>query len=217
MINEKQDAEKQSEFDSTLDAALAKYAAVEPRAGLEARVLANLRAEHARVPENTYWRWSVVTAVVIVVVVALALHWKSGKPSQIVLQHPPSTTTQAPKEPTKQIASNSTIDLSGLPEHAGPLRRNLRGSQSKVVVATYPKVDQPKLDHPKLDQPRLDRFPSPQPLSDQELALAKYVSEFPHEATLVAKTQQEDEKEMQRKMQATGFETKDPDSEQQER
>ena len=126
MINEKQDAEKQSEFDSTLDAALAKYAAVEPRAGLEARVLANLRAEHARVPENTYWRWSVVTAVVIVVVVALALPWKSGKPSQIVLQHPP-TTTQAPKEPTKQIASNSTIDLRGRAGARRPATKKLAG------------------------------------------------------------------------------------------
>ncbi len=35
------------ELDRMLDAALAKYAAAEPRAGLEARVLANLRARDA--------------------------------------------------------------------------------------------------------------------------------------------------------------------------
>jgi hypothetical protein len=34
---------KPDEFDRMLDAALAKYAAVEPRTGLEERVLANLR------------------------------------------------------------------------------------------------------------------------------------------------------------------------------
>lgn len=217
MINRKQDEEKQIELDHMIDAALAKYAAVEPRAGLEERVLANLRAEQARVPDNTWWRWCVVTAVVAAMVVALALPWKSGKPSQIVLQHPPSTTTQAPKEPTKQIASNSTIDLSGLPEHAGPLRRNLRGSQSKVVVATYSKVDQPKLVHPKLDQPRLDRFPSPQPLSDQELALARYVSEFPREATLIAQAQAEYEEEIRKKMNDGLFENERHDSDRQER
>ena len=43
---------KQDEFDRMLDAALAKYAAVEPRTGLEERVLANLRAEQARVPDH---------------------------------------------------------------------------------------------------------------------------------------------------------------------
>jgi len=65
MINEKQDKEKQieqkhDEFDDMLDAALAKYAAAEPRAGLDERVLANLRAERARVTERACWRWSIV-------------------------------------------------------------------------------------------------------------------------------------------------------------
>ena len=44
--------EKQDELDRMLDATLAKYAAAEPRAGFEERVLANLRAERARVPDR---------------------------------------------------------------------------------------------------------------------------------------------------------------------
>jgi len=56
---------------------------------------------------------------------------------------------------------------------------------------------------------RLDRFPSPQPLSEQELALARYVSEFPQEATLIARTQAEFENEIRQKMKETGSETDD--------
>ncbi len=72
---------KQDELDRMLDAALAKYAAVEPRTGLEDRILANLRAERTRVPDRAWWRWSVAGALAAVVVVALALAWRSGKPS----------------------------------------------------------------------------------------------------------------------------------------
>ena len=64
---------------------------------------------------------------------------------------------------------------------------------------------------------RLDRFPSPQPLSEQELALARYVSEFPQEATLVARTQAEFENEIQQKMKDARSETEDNGSDQQER
>ena len=41
-------AAERDPLDRDLDAALAKYAAVEPRAGLEDRVLANLRAERGQ-------------------------------------------------------------------------------------------------------------------------------------------------------------------------
>ena len=72
---------EQGELDSALDAALAKYAAVEPRAGLEDRVLANLRIEQARMPVRAWWRWSVAGALAAVVFVALALAWRPFKPS----------------------------------------------------------------------------------------------------------------------------------------
>jgi hypothetical protein len=47
--------------------------------------------------------------------------------------------------------------------------------------------------------PKLDRFPSPQPPSHEELALRRYVSEFPEEATLIARAQEEFAKEIEQK------------------
>lgn len=37
--------------------------------------------------------------------------------------------------------------------------------------------------------PRLEQFPSPQPLSEQEQILARYIEQFPREAVLVAQAQ----------------------------
>ena len=44
-------------LDRELDAALAQYGAGEPRAGLEQRVLTNLRAERKKIASRTWWRW----------------------------------------------------------------------------------------------------------------------------------------------------------------
>jgi hypothetical protein len=87
---------KQDELDSTLDAALANYAAVEPRAGLENRVLSNLRAERSPVPDRAGWRWSVAGALIAV---ALALAWRSGKPSHPVASNRSLTAPQVSRNP----------------------------------------------------------------------------------------------------------------------
>jgi hypothetical protein len=96
---------KQDEFDRMLDAALAKYAAVEPRTGLEERVLANLRAEQARVPDQAWWRWSAIAAVAAVVVVAVALSLRSDKPSHPDVANHPPTPIEAAKERATGIIS----------------------------------------------------------------------------------------------------------------
>jgi hypothetical protein len=55
--------------------------------------------------------------------------------------------------------------------------------------------------------PKLDVFPSPQPLSEQELALARYVRNFPSDAKLVAQAQAASEKEVLTRMQALANES----------
>ena len=37
--------------------------------------------------------------------------------------------------------------------------------------------------------PRLDQFPSPRPLSEQEILLARFVEQFPREAAMIATAQ----------------------------
>src|SRR5271163_2932709 len=88
-------------LDRELDAALAKYAAVEPRLGLEDRILAHVRAERERVRDRSWWRWSVVpaaVAAVAVIVVAVTLAVRAGRP------HAPAIANYAPAV-TSPVAS----------------------------------------------------------------------------------------------------------------
>lgn len=195
------DDAKQDELGRLLDAALAKYAAVEPRQGLEERVLANLRAERARVPDRAWWQWSVIAAVAAVLVVALALAWRSGQPSHPLAASHPSAPTQAPSEPATQVVSNR--EGNGVRPSAPNRPRRIAHRALPAVMASA--------------QPKLDQFPSPQPLSEQELALVRYASQFPQEATLIARAQEEYEQEIQRMMKDALSETRLSHSDQQER
>lgn len=173
---------KQDELDSTLDAALAKYAAIEPRAGLEDRVLANLRAERARVPDRSWWRWSLAGALAAMVVVAVALAWRSVKPfPSVVTNHNPAATQTAKEPATHVVASSSGNQIlrnQVPPQQRVALRRAAtHHSRSKAVMA---------------DNPKLDQFPSPQPLSEQEKILESYVANYPEHAALIARARAEE-------------------------
>jgi hypothetical protein len=196
---------KQDELDSMLDAALAKYAAVKPRTGLENRILANLRAERTRVPDRAWWRWSVAGALAAVVVVALALAWRSGKPSHPIVENHSLTAPHVARQPaTPVVAIGGRKQLRGnqaRPQESVALKRGAAHRLRSEVVA---------------DNPKLDQFPSSQPLSEQELALARYVLEFPHEATLIAQAQAEFEKEIQQQMNDARSQTEN-DSDREER
>jgi hypothetical protein len=182
----KQNEEKQNEFDRALNAALAKYASAEPRMGLEERLLANLRAERARAPERAWWRWSLAGALAVVLVVALAFAWKlNGTSHPVVQNHSPSTKQEA--QQSTQVVSKASMSDHGLQDRLTPRRATLH-RPPKVVVA----------GNPKLDQPKLDQFPSPQPLSEGERLLVRYVQDFPQEAEMIAKEQAEFEQEMEK-------------------
>src|SRR5579864_2075919 len=106
MTNGQQANGEQDQLDRMLDAALAKYAVAEPRAGLEERVLANLRAEQARDADHAWARWSAIAVVAAVVVVMLALTLRSVRPSHPVVASHPSTPMPAPKERGTEVISN---------------------------------------------------------------------------------------------------------------
>lgn len=183
---------KNDEPSNALNAALAKYTAVEPRAGLEDRILANLRAKRSWVPDRAWWRaysvaWSIAGALAAVVIVALALAWRSGRLSRPVMADHPSSSTQAPKAPPTQVASNS--EHRGVRPSASSSPRRIAGHRPRPAVeASAP--------------PKLDQFPSPRPLSEEELALARYVRNFPSDATQVAQAQAASEREVLARMQA---------------
>jgi hypothetical protein len=165
---------KQDELDGALDAALAKYTAVEPRGGIEDRVLANLRAELERVPDRAWWRWGLAAAPAAALVVALTLAiappWRSGKPSQPLVASHPAIAPPIPKAEA-QLAHGDG-NRATLRRHKSDRKMSAHPPGSATVVAANPKLDQ---------------FPSPQPLSEQEKLLQNYVARYPEHAVLVAR------------------------------
>jgi hypothetical protein len=186
---------KNDGLDRALDAALVKYAAVEPRAGLEERILANLRANGSEQASTgrtgwlSQWQWNAVAiAVAAVVIVAIALAVRSGSPARPVIANHPSTTQPGPT-PTPQVENHNASAVSPrtiTPRKAAPLRRTVPHPAQTVVAAN----------------PKLDQFPSPQPLSEQEKILESYAAKYPEQAALIAqarmKVLREDELEEMR-------------------
>jgi len=173
------------ELDRLLDAALKQYAAVQPRAGLEDRVLAHLRSQGGRAPSHHWWQWGIAAVAMAAVALIIAIAWRPWPaPQPDLAQHP---SVSVPGRP------GSTPELHGS-----------RAPEQRVATAR-PKH---RLHHAAVAQvaegaPKLDQFPSPQPLSQEELVLARYAMEFPAEATLIAKAQDEYEREVQREMSST--------------
>src|SRR5260221_9831170 len=95
---------KNDALDRALDAALAQYSAIEPRTGLEDRILANLRAEQVHAHDRAWWRWAVAAACATVVFVIIGLAWTSIRRAPTIAIHPPA---MEPKFalPAPQIAS----------------------------------------------------------------------------------------------------------------
>jgi hypothetical protein len=159
------------EEDSRLlrDAALAKYVSVEPRVGLEERLLANLRAERQHAPVRLWWRWPAAAAVtVVVLILALFLSWRTGHPQ------PGRTNAHNLTEGGKDGQIAKVAQESHFPSEPP--------ASGRSAVANRPR-------HPTAvvtSAPRLEQFPSPRPLSEQEEILARYVATYPEHATLVA-------------------------------
>lgn len=156
-----------------LDAALASYAAVEPRMGLEERILANLQSGQARSAERLWWPWGLAGAVAVIVLVAVALGWraKSSVPP-VVVRHLPAIQQNQNESSAPAVADLGHDGVHNLP---GP---GLRAHPAAPIETTAV-------------NPKLDVFPSPQPLSEQEKVLFGYVARNPERAALIAEARME--------------------------
>jgi hypothetical protein len=164
-------------FDCGLNAALAKYASIEPRAGLEGRILAGLRATSQPVLDRGFWRWrmaSVAAALALALMVAFNMTWKSGIPGH-ENGTPPSTTAQASQPGAQRTPASEANGVR--PRQPSSLQKSAGRRTRPQVMNTV--------------QARLDQFPSPQPLSEQERILASYVAKYPEHAALVAQARAE--------------------------
>jgi hypothetical protein len=172
---------KGDDLDGQLDAALLKYAEVEPRAGLEERVLANLRAQ-PRVWAYRWWRWPAVAAAAAVTLVGvISLISRSAISKSLIsrsavskLQHRPSLAAHPPGGAAPQTVPDAARATTK-PVSAG--KQAMRSARHAAARASLT---------------RLDQFPSPQPLSEQETMLANYVARYPENAASIAQARAEE-------------------------
>ncbi len=177
-------------FDREINAALAKYTAVEPRAGLDARVLANLRAEQHHASVRVGWRWPALGATAAVLIVAaVSFMWRTGKPTPNTSRHQPQTRMQSDKQTGTRIAANHT---------GSPARASVNTVTAKAATEKPAKHGVRVRQAVAASGPRLDHFPSPRPLTKEEKLLVRYVQDFPQEAVMIAKEQTEFEQEMEK-------------------
>jgi hypothetical protein len=163
---------------SELEAALALYASVEPREGLEQRVLANLRGEREAVRGGWARWWLAGTAVAMVVGTVGA---------GIVLRNVPDRGIFAVSHrvpPQIRVLRHEEIDI-----HFPTIPMEKPAERPKATVREKGSRAHAEGEHPAIlaAEPKLEQFPSPRPLSEQEKILASYVERYPETAELVAK------------------------------
>jgi hypothetical protein len=101
---------REQKLDAWLDDALAHYNDAEPRAGLEQRILATVRAEE-RTPRRRWWvRWSpalAAVAAIVIVVIAVRPMWRLAQPNT---HKPLASLQQEPRRDEKVEATTGTTD-----------------------------------------------------------------------------------------------------------
>jgi hypothetical protein len=164
-------------LDQFLDKALAEHGEAEPRFGLENRILANLAAERARIAGRRRRWWALGIASTTALVAALVWMGYRTEDSQRRLQAAGETV---------RTQSAATV-VAGLPsrDDAG-IRRVTIPASTRHLVRTIRKGSAEQLAE---SGPTLEQFPSPAPLSEQEKILARYITQYPEHALLIARAQ----------------------------
>jgi hypothetical protein len=160
-------------LDRAFDAVLAKYVAT-PRAGIEERVMGNLRVERERLQRKLWWRWpTVVGLAAVAVVLAVSVIWRPTRPAHdFAVHHSPAITPNIPELQT-HAANRRAGNPTPVYQAENRKRNSPRIISHTATVASY--------------LPKLDRFPSSRPLSEQEQILQTYFSNYPKDAVLVSR------------------------------
>lgn len=157
-------------FDDLLEGALRRYSEVEPRAGLEGRILARLATSPC--PSRIRWAWAM--ALVTVAVIVSVWFGTSGRGAY-----------------RRNVAVNIVPGLTTPHAHPSPPHQTLSSPK------THPHRRRPSATVALAREPALQQFPSPRPMTEQELMLVEYVEHYPKEATIIAKEQDEFQKKVE--------------------
>jgi hypothetical protein len=190
------------ELDARLDEALALYAKVEPRAGLEGRVLARL-AEARR--ESSVGRgWWAALAVGMAAALIVIFVWVGR-----VDRSANRLTAGTAVAPHAAVSGEGGGGLragaaeAALPGSASAAAASLAAASAKATPRHKFDAEEDVRVARSDSSPKLEQFPSAAPLNEQEELLARYVREFPERATLMARAQTELRKQDELEMTAS--------------
>ena len=160
--------------DDLLDASLAQYRSVEPRPGLENRILARLRTEQATAPPGWAWRMGagLIWAGAILALVSIAY--------RVRLSPVGSHGTGPRVEPSRNTATVPLAQsLTRRHKHSGIEQSAELQRGSADLVSKSAAVSRSVKTAEGRQQRRLDVFPSPAPLSQEERLLVNLVRQSP--------------------------------------
>lgn len=178
--------------DRELETILATYTAIEPRPGLEQRVLANLRAKQQLDAARSSRRGPVLAALAVAVTVAVvSLSWLTRSK---VFDSPTGSdvASRAYVASDSWPAGAAQSDLEKPRLEGRPLQGRVQPTRREKAGTSRPGGNDWRKTKTAVElMPRLERFPAPEPLSEQEKLLVRFAEDDPQEATLVAEARAE--------------------------
>jgi hypothetical protein len=185
--------DENSERDRELDAALARYAAVEPRPGLEQRVLANLRAGQQLHAARGWRAWRALAALAVACSIAVISASLLTKSKVFNLATAPVGGSRGDATNESRVAVAARGDTGKPASEGGRLPERVRSTErERDGVANHGGVAELRQTETGDEvAPKLERFPAPEPLSEQEKLLVRFVEDDPQEAALVAEARAE--------------------------
>lgn len=166
--------EDKDRLDEWLDSGLKQYGDVQPRAGLEGRIIANLEAQ-SRLAARRRWMLAFASVAVACTILIAARHSEMSRRTARTVAR---VSSPAAESPTTRPNTSSVLT-----------------TKKTLLLPTVQRHTRPRLNSVTA---RLYQFPSPRPLTDRELALAAYAKNFPKEAEKIAQEQETFEQEMER-------------------
>ena len=161
-------------LDRWLDRAMQQYGSVEPRPGLEARMLANLEArQRSDGRSGTGFRWRSVIAAAVLGIGVVAAFWSR------------STHRELPRHVARVTAPAHIATVSPPGTKSGSDRVPRLHPTSRVTPVQSPRQS------PIVQEPRLPEFPSPRSFSEQEKMLVTCVTSYRDTAIFMAREQAE--------------------------
>ncbi len=177
-----EDRERQPDkkMDEWLDDALARYSDVEPRAGLEQRILANLQAQPQRRP---WWQWAWIPAAAAVLIAAGVLWMTRQRTSPVTppvqVKHEALPPPRPAPQPATQVVHAVQPPVRSRPVKLRPAVQMANTNDDLPRQEVFPSRDGVG-----------PMFPSPAPLNTQEVALIRLVKRDPEEVRTIAQEQE---------------------------